>query len=443
MQFLRQLFFERRLYWILAGIAFIFLVSYWVGFLYPLGFISLWGLALLVIADFVFLFRRKNGIAAERVLPDKFSNSDFNTVKIVLKNNYSRTINAFILDEIPVQFQKRDFGILQGVENNGEKIINYQLLPKTRGEYYFGDLHIFVTSMLGLVKRRYSFQKGQMVKVYPSFIQMQQYDFLAANTRKFDLGLKKIRRIGHTMEFEQIKEYVQGDDIRRVNWKATAKSASLMMNQYQDEKSQPIYSIIDTGRVMQMPFDGLSLLDYAVNSTLAFSNIAIKKGDKAGLITFSNTIQRSLPAINRKTHLMSIMEMLYNVNTKFLDTDFGLLYNWLKQKVNHRSMLILFTNFEHHSALERQLVYLKAIAKKHLLVVVMFENTLLEELTSQPAGKLSDVFNKTVAEKFLYDKKLMAKELNRHGIQTILTKPSELSINTINKYLEIKARGLL
>ena len=443
MQLLRQLFFERRLYWLLAGIAFIFLVSYWVEILYPVGFVCLWVLGFLVVVDFIFLFRLKEGIKAARILPEKFSNSDFNSVNVTIKNNYSRQIKTFILDEIPVQFQKRDFGFGDSVEKDEEKEFQYQLLPKTRGEYFFGDLHIYVSSMLGLVKRRYSFQKGQLVKVYPSFIQMQQYDFLASNVRKFDLGLKKIRRIGHTMEFEQIKEYVQGDDIRRVNWKATAKSASLMMNQYQDEKSQPIYSVIDTGRVMQMPFEGLSLLDYAVNSTLAFSNIALKKGDKAGLITFSNTMQRSLPAINRKTHLMSIMEMLYNVNTKFLDTDYGLLYNWLKQKVNHRSMLILFTNFEHHSALERQLPYLKAIAKKHLLVVVLFENTLLEELAERPTEKLSDIFNKTVAEKFLYDKKLMAKELNRHGIQTILTKPSELSINTINKYLEIKARGLL
>jgi uncharacterized protein (DUF58 family) len=382
-------------------------------------------------------------VDAKRMLPEKFSNSDSNDVKLDLVNNLNIQLGFVIIDEIPVQFQKRDFELQGNLQAKEAKSLSYQLIPLQRGEYFFGDLHVFVQSKLGLARRRFSFQKGQMVKVYPSFIQMQQYDFMAMNIRRFEQGLKKIRRIGHTLEFEQIKEYIPGDDIRSINWKATAKSADLMVNQYQDEKSQPIYSIIDMGRVMQMPFDGLSLLDYAINSCLAFSNIAIKKGDKAGLITFSHTIHRSLPASNRKTHLLSILEMLYGLKTDFLDTDFGLLYTWLKRKVNQRSMVILFTNFEHHSALERQLPYLKAIAKQHLLVVVMFENTLLEAVAEEQTDKLSGIFKQTVAGKFLYDKKLMANELNRHGIQTILTKPSELSINTINKYLELKARGLI
>ncbi|WP_236138862.1 DUF58 domain-containing protein [Mongoliitalea daihaiensis] len=245
------------------------------------------------------------------------------------------------------------------------------------------------------------------------------------------------------MEFEQIKEYTVGDDVRSINWKATAKAADLMVNQFQDEKSQHIYSILDMGRVMQMPFEGLSLLDYAINSCLAFSNIAIKKGDKAGVVTFSHVIHKSPAASNRKTHLLGILEMLYGLKTDYLDTDFGLLYTWLKRKVNQRSMVMLFTNFEYHSALERQLPYLQAIAKQHLLVVVMFENTLLESVAESQSERLSDVFNQTIAGKFIYDKRWMAKELNRHGIQTILTKPKKLSIHTINKYLELKARGLI
>jgi uncharacterized protein (DUF58 family) len=282
-----------------------------------------------------------------------------------------------------------------------------------------------------------------MVPVYPSIIQMQQYDFLAISNKLSLFGLKKIRRIGHTQEFEQIKEYVPGDDIRTLNWKATAKQNQLMVNQYQDEKSQPIYSIIDTGRVMKMPFNGLKLLDYAINSTLAFSNVALKRNDKTGMIAFSKHIESFVPALQKITHLNTILEKLYNITTEFTDADFGLLYAQVKSKITHRSLLLLYTNFEHLSALKRQMPFLLALAKKHVLVVIFFENTELEELISLNAEDLQTIYHKTIAEKFALEKRLMQKELQQHGIQTILTKPEQLTVNTINKYLEIKARGLL
>ena len=216
-----------------------------------------------------------------------------------------------------------------------------------------------------------------------------------------------------------------------------------MVNQYQDEKSQPIYSIIDTGRVMKMPFNGLKLLDYAINSALAFSNVALKRNDKTGMLAFSKNIESFVPAVQKLTHLNTILEKLYNISTDFTDADFGLLYAQIKRKINQRSLLLLYTNFEHISALKRQLPFLLAIAKKHVLVVVFFENTEIEELISSDAEDLQSIYHKTIAEKFSFEKKLMQKELQKYGIQTLLTKPESLTINTINKYLEIKARGLL
>jgi uncharacterized protein (DUF58 family) len=272
---------------------------------------------------------------------------------------------------------------------------------------------------------------------------MKQYDFMAIDHRLSYAGLKKIRRIGHTMEFEQIKEYVLGDDVRTVNWKATAKHAQLMVNQYQDEKMQPVYSIIDTSRIMKMPFNELKLVDYAINSSLAFSNIALKKGDKVGLLDFSNNIGNFLPANAKKTHLNNILESLYNVDTKFLDSSFGKLQAFVKQHITQRSLLLLYTNFEHISSLHRQMPYLQAIAKKHVLVVIFFENTELKQLIEDKVETVPDIVDQTIARQFEFDKKLMVLELQQRGIQTVLTPPEDLTVNTINKYLEIKARGLL
>lgn len=426
----------------LFSISAIFLISFWIPLLYPIGWLVVLALCILFLLDCVALYNG-SGIKGKRQLPDKFSNSDENPVSILLKNNYKFKVDIAVVDELPIQFQKRDFNKNLTLQPNTNQSFDYLVRPVERGEYSFGNLNCYVSTKLNLVKRRFTFNNEQMVKVYPSFIQMRHYDFLAIDNRLALNGLKKVRRIGHTMEFEQIKEYVTGDDVRTINWKATAKQGHLMVNQFQDEKSQPVYSVIDTSRVMKMPFEGLKLVDYAINSSLAFSNVALKKNDKVGLLTFSNVMSDFVKAISKKTHLSILLERLYNVDTKFLDSDFGLLYAHIKRKITQRSLLLLYTNFEHISALQRQLPYLKAIAKQHVLVVIFFENTELKELINEDATTIGEVYHKTIASQFASDKKLMQKELQKHGIQSVLTAPQDLTVNTINKYLEIKARGLL
>jgi uncharacterized protein (DUF58 family) len=396
----------------------------------------------LVVIDLILLFKQK-GISASRLLPEKLSNGDDNPIALTLQNNYNFKTELLLIDELPFQYQKRDFEINTQLQKHEQKKINYTLRPLERGEYYFGNLNIYVNSPIGLVTRRFQFAKDAMVPNYPSFLQLRKYMLLAFSNKLFEYGLKKIRRIGHTMEFEQIKDYVSGDDIRNINWKATAKRNHLMVNQFQDERSQPIYSVIDKGRSMKMPFEGLSLLDYAINATLVISNVALKKQDKAGMFTFSRKVENKVVAERRPSQMNKILDTLYNVNTDFSESDFSRLYIDIKRSLTQRGLLLLYTNFETLDALHRQLPYLQAIAKNHLLVVVFFENTELLKLTKVEASNTFEIVQKTIAEKFMYEKKLIVNELQKHGIQSILTAPEHLTINTINKYLEIKARGLL
>ncbi|MFX0557642.1 DUF58 domain-containing protein [Maribacter sp. CXY002] len=443
MKFLKSFYIHNIFFRYLGCLAACFVVSYWIKVLYPIAWVLFLLLVGLFFFDILLLYGLGKGIQARRKLPLKLSNSDANPIKIEFEAYYPFKTYISIVDELPKQFQKRDFDYKNTLIKGEKKQFKYTVRPVDRGEYVFGNLIVFASSPLRILKRKFAIQKDQMVPVYPSIIQMQQYDFLAISNRLSMLGLKKIRRIGHTQEFEQIKEYVQGDDVRTLNWKATAKQNQLMVNQYQDEKSQPVYSIIDTGRVMKMPFNDLKLLDYAINSCLAFSNIALKRNDKTGLIGFSKAINSYVPALQKPTHLNTILEQLYNIDTSFTDSDFGVLYSHIKRKINQRSLLLLYTNFEHISSLKRQLPYFLALAKKHVLVVVFFKNSELEKLISTDVEDLQSIYHKTIAEKFSFEKVLMQKELQKYGIQTILTKPEELTINTINKYLEIKARGLL
>jgi uncharacterized protein (DUF58 family) len=197
------------------------------------------------------------------------------------------------------------------------------------------------------------------------------------------------------------------------------------------------------GRAMKMPFEGMSLLDYAINATLVMSSISLKKYDRPGLLTFSNEISFFLKADHKKAQMQKITDALYKQQTNFLEPNYPLLYNFTKSNIRQRSLIFLFTNFETLSGMQRHLDYLRLLAKNHLLVVIFFKNTELDALLESPAPKVRDVYTKVIAEKMAYEKRLIVKELSKHGILTIYTEPENLTVDVINKYLEIKAKRLL
>jgi uncharacterized protein (DUF58 family) len=412
-------------------------------FFYHLANILLLLFILVFVLDILILFRNKNGVVAKRLTGAKLSNGDENVISIQIENHFGFKAHITLIDELPIQFQIRNFERKIVLESGKENFIRYSLRPTERGEYHFGAIRIFSASALKLIERRFSFEQGAMLPVYPSFIQMRKYELLAIHNRLTSGGIKKIRRIGQTAEFDQIKEYVAGDDIRSINWKATARRDRLMVNKYQDEKSQPVYCLVDMGRNMKMPFEQMALLDYAINASLVISNIAHIKNDKPGLITFTHQIHSHIGAERRNSQMKRIIETLYNQQTNYTESDFERLYIHVKRMVNQRSLLLLFTNFESLSSLKRQLKYLKQIAKQHLLVVIFFENTELKTVLTKNAENTFDIYYKTIAEKFESEKRLIIKELTACGIQSIYTAPQNLSVNTINKYLELKARGLV
>jgi uncharacterized protein (DUF58 family) len=409
--------------------------------------------SLLTLLDALLLYAPGQGggqpVFGRRVLGDKLSNGDDNEVQLYLESRYRFGLRVEVIDEIPHQFQRRDVLFKTSIAPGQTQVITYQLRPTKRGEYEFGAVNVYAASPLGLVRRRFRFDQNRTVPVYPSYLQMRQYELLAIHNRLTEVGVKRIRRVGQSMEFEQTRPYASGDDPRNINWKASARRATgggndtLIVNHFQDERAQQVYCLIDKGRVMRMPFEGLSLLDYAINATLVMSNIALIKHDKAGLITFSNKPGVTVPAERRPGHMRTILEVLYHQKTQYLETDYERLYATVRAKIKQRSLLILFTNFETLQGMQRQLPYLRGLSKAHLLLVVFFENTELRTYLDTPADSTADVYNQTIAEKFQQEKRQIVLELQRYGIQALLTPPQLLTVNTINKYLEFKARGLI
>ena len=440
-RFYKSLFFSRRFYGALVAVIFLFVLSYGIPFLFVVAQLGTLFIAVAAALDYLVLFSRKDPVAARRECSERFSNGDANPVKVVVHNLYPFQVSLHIIDELPDQFQRRDFSLGAVLKGGETRELPYELRPTERGEYVFHAINIFIRSPINFLVRRKILNIPKTIRVLPSYFPLKKYELMAWSNNLAEGGSKKIRKLGHSLEFEQIKEYVTGDDIRSLNWNATArKGGQLMVNKFTDEKSQQIYCLIDKGRIMKMPFGGMSLLDYAINATLILSRVALIKQDKAGLVTFADQIGTFLPAGRKAMQMTQILEILYNQQTKFLETDYEKLYALVRTRITQRSLIVLFTNFESLSGLQRQMPSIRGIAKNHLLLVVFFENTGLKEIRESGPEDIEGLYIKTIAEKFAYEKRLIVKELNQHGIATILTAPEFLTVQTVNKYLEIKAR---
>lgn len=439
-RYLGDLYLPDRLFHGLAATALLFTASQFLPWLAALPMLLAGSLAVATVVDYILLFQPKEGLEGARKTPERLSNGDDNAVTASFRSHYRFPLHVEVIDEIPAQFQVRDFSVRLRLGAGEGRNVTYRLKPLRRGAYGFGSLLAYVRSPLGLVERRFRFEAARDVPVFPSFLQMRRFQLMAISNRLTEIGVKRIRRVGHSMEFEQVREYVNGDDLRTINWKATARRSHMMVNSYTEEKSQQVYCLIDKGRVMKMPFDGLSLLDHVINASVVLSNVALLRHDKAGVLTFSEELGRFLPASRGAAQMNAILEALHTQRTRYLESDYERLYAFVRRRITQRSLLMLFTNFESVDALHRQLPYLRRLAAAHLLIVVFFENDLLTDCASRPADSIEDVYRQTVAARFVSEKRLIVRELQRYGIRSILTPPASLGVAVVNRYLELKSR---
>lgn len=416
-------------------------------FAFPILFVVAKSLLVLLVVftviDIVLIFKSSVQVNIQRSLPVLLSLGENHTINLKIHNPSGIALHIQVIEELPFQFQDRNNTFRVQLASGGWFEYNYVVRPLKRGEYAFGDSISLVRSWIGLAERTIRQGNSMTVPVYPSILQMKRFELNARGIHTDSSGVKKLRRIGHSYEFEQIKSYVAGDDYRSINWKATGRKGNLMVNQYEDEKAQQIINVIDKSRVMRSPFNGLTLLDYAINTSLVLSNVALAKSDKAGLITFAEKMDTILPAQRNRNQLKLILEALYKESESRLEANYELLYLTLRNTLKGRCMLMLYTNFENPFAMRRVLPVLRKINRQHVLVVVFFENSELENSVLDGNDELENVYQRMVMEKYLYEKQQMVQELKHIGIPSIFTTPEDLTIHTINKYLEIKSRGLI
>jgi uncharacterized protein (DUF58 family) len=442
---LNNFYLTRRFFIGLGLIAFAFTLSFSVKFLFPIAQTALVVYVGALLADAMLLFNKSMQVVAKRHVPKLMSLGDENKIELDISNNSTIPLSTKVVDEVPFQFQDRKFMEKLNLGSKEVRKLTYSLRPIERGEYVFNNVNIFISSLIGLAERRIvvKSEANMLVPVYPSVLQMRNFELKAFKQIAHESGIRKIRRLGHSYEFEQIKNYVPGDDFRSINWKASSRKNALMVNQYEDERSQQVYCIIDKSRVMRMPFQGMSLIDHSVNACLVMSNIVLQKKDKVGLFSFSDKLGSALQADRAPNQLNRILHELYKEKEGKGEASYELLYYSIRKLIKGRSLLMLFTNYESMFALDRTLPTLRLINNLHLLVVVIFINTEVDDFTKTRAENTEGIYQQTIARKYMNEKTQMVQKLRQYGIQTILTRPEDLSINTINKYLELKSKGAI
>lgn len=425
------------------GAAAIFLCAFGFAFpvLFQLGRVLFALLALGTAVDTFLLFRPSMRFSAERHLPNILGLDEDTEVLLRIRYEGSLPLQATVIDELPEQLQIRDFALHGDLETETE--FHYRFRPINRGVYGFGDLNLMVESPLHFVRRRVRLPLASDVPVYPNIAAMHRAELRAFSRMNVSHGQKLLFRIGRSYEFEQISPFTEGDDYRTINWRATGKTRELMTNRYRDESSQNLYCIISKGRMMKMAFRHMTYLDYAINATLAMSNVALKKYDKAGLITFSNKIGSALRAENRPGQIRKILDALYAESERSEEPDYDLLYRSVTRLAPNRSMILFFANFESIQALDMALPVLRKISRRHLLIAVLFEDEELADKAARPKKDVEDIYRVTLTRAHLESKNEIAFRLKRNGIHAMVCAPQQLTTEVINKYIEMKTRGLI
>ena len=410
--------------------------------LFHLAAVALAILLTITVVEVVLLYMTA-GVQVRRICEQRLSNGDDNPVTLVLANRSSMRLRLTLLDEVPPELQERGLRWHTTVSPHSEQTVHYAVRPTRRGQMSFGHVWVYASTVIGMVERRLRSARPMTVKVYPSFLTLRRIDLRKVSDRLVTQGSKRIRQVGSNTEFEHIKEYVTGDDYRHINWKASARRMMPMVNVYHDERSQEIYSVVDMGRTMQVAAEGMTLLDHSINAALVLSYVAINKDDQAGVATFDVHFNTLVRASRRTGQMNRIMETLYDAETAFGESDYSELCLSLDHQLRRRSFVVLFTAFDALGNMYRQLPYLRQINKRHRLLVVFFNDEELLRFAQSDSDDCEDDYQRVVAEKMMYERRLITDILQQHGIHSVLTSTRHLVVDVVNKYLEMKARRML
>jgi uncharacterized protein (DUF58 family) len=396
-------------------------------------------------------YRRTENISlleVARHLPRRFMIGEENEVQIHISHHAPREITFQIKDEYPPELELRGDRLLiatpkRRIAREAEAMAGYRLYAASRGDYGFGDIIIRWRGPWGLVVKQARLPAAERIKVYPNINEARRHELSARRNRQLLFGLRKTRVRGQGREFESLRDYVRGDEIRNISWTATARRGRLITKQYQIERNQSIVVMLDAGRLMTSRIEHLSKLDHAINAALAIGYVATSGGDNVGLLVFNRQVVTYLPPQRGHTQLLAMTEALYNVRAEMIEPSYARAFQYLSQNCKKRSLVVILTDLVDRDASADLLAYTSALLPRHLPLIVTIGDNDLRALVSQEPKAVADVYRQSVAEELLQQREEALGRIIELGGLALDVPAGQLSFQLVNKYLEVKERGLL
>lgn len=398
-----------------------------------------------VIADYVNAPDPRQVLRITRKTDEKLALGVSNLVQLEIRSSAMVPLELTLLDSPPHEFTVEP-SVQHTVALAGDSrpvTLSYNVIPHAKGDYSFGDLHVMYPGILRLIERRGILEMSASVKVYPNLLETAKYELLARRGRLQQLGIRSARLRGGGSQFESLREYVPGDEYKKIDWSATARRGKLITRQYEVERSQNIVMLIDTGRNMLQKIGKMSKLDYVVNTALMLAYVAVSSDDKIGLMAFDADIHSYLPPNKGRSQVFQILERLYNLEARMVETDYREAFQYLAGRWRRRSLIIIFSDLVDPDTSSQILEAIPILEERHRVVcVTVSDPTIQGAARSTEIGAVA-IHEKAVALHVLHERRQAITELRRRGVWTVDSPPEELSADLINHYLELKARSMI
>jgi uncharacterized protein (DUF58 family) len=400
---------------------------------------------------------RAEEFEVKRHLPRRLMIGAENEVSITISHRLPRRLSFTLKDEYPPELELRGERLLVATPRRRneaaplaptakqprEAEVNYKLYAAARGDYHFGDIVLRWCAPWGLVIKQARILAAQHVKVYPNIQEAQKYELQAQRNRLLQAGLRRVRLRGQGREFESLRDYVPGDELRHVAWTATARRGRLTTRQYQVERNQSIVVMLDAGRLMTSRIERLSKLDHAINAALAIGYVASSGGDNLGLLVFNRQVTTWLPPQRGQAQLSALLEALYNVKAQMIEPSYARAFQYLAKHCKRRSLVIILTDLIDREASAELLSYTETLLPRHLPLIVTIGDNDLRALVTRVPREVEDVYQQSVAEELLQQREESLARITELGGLALDVPAGQLSLQLVNKYLEVKERGLL
>ncbi|SEK54736.1 Uncharacterized conserved protein, DUF58 family, contains vWF domain [Stigmatella aurantiaca] len=404
--------------------------------------LALDGLAL-ALAVLDVLLARGVRLEVHRELPQKLSVGVSNKVEVRLIHRSGRTVQVRVRDDVPEGFAATPEEAPLSLPPDSQTRWVYRVVPAQRGKFSFGDVRVRVRGPLGLVLHERAYPAARSVSVFPDLRGASRLLLSGAALDFVNLGLRKLRRDGQGSEFARLRDYAQGDSVREVDWKASARRGKPVTRVMESERSQSILICVDAGRSMAARVGELTKLDHAVNAALFLAFVAVRNGDRVGLALFADGVKAYLPPMAGRGQYRKIVDTLYSATPSLTYVDYLALFKELNLRLHRRSLLCVFTDFLDEEQAATMIDPLHRLARRHVPLCLSVKDTALQSLLRTAPPGPEEAFQHAVASELLSDRETLKAKVGRGGVQMIDVQPDELSLAAVNRYLDLKARGVL